>query len=234
LDRERHDVDSKLGDNDSDWFDVSGHRVGKRDALPLVARFTNDRWDNTVGVCDRLDTRLDDGTLGSSTARGASRSYCSGPRRPPLTRVTQAERRELRLADSSGADSEPAIEGDSVCALFEQCLLPLASNVDAAFVAPWLHAFRSFTTPRSLFASASRCAASTRWRLSTRASEARSATRSCRARAPKSATCSTRGCCGTTRATCSPTASCFADCCAFLAQRTRPHALAQRPVGQLQ
>ncbi len=44
---------------------MSGDRVGKRHALPLVARFTNDRWDNTVGVCDRFDTRLDDGALGS-------------------------------------------------------------------------------------------------------------------------------------------------------------------------
>ncbi len=51
--------------NGSDWFDVSGDRVGKRHALPLVARFTTDRWDNTVGVCDRFDTRLDDGALGS-------------------------------------------------------------------------------------------------------------------------------------------------------------------------
>jgi hypothetical protein len=45
--------------HDSDWIEVSGDRVGKRHAL--VARFTNDRWDNTVGVCDLLDT----GTLGS-------------------------------------------------------------------------------------------------------------------------------------------------------------------------
>jgi hypothetical protein len=51
--------------NDSDWFDVSGDRVGKRRALPLVACFTTDRWDNTVGVCDRFDARLDDGALGS-------------------------------------------------------------------------------------------------------------------------------------------------------------------------
>ncbi len=44
------------------------------------------------------------------------------------------------------------IEGGSVRALFEQRLLPLASGVDAAFVALWwLHTFRSFTTPRSLF-----------------------------------------------------------------------------------
>jgi hypothetical protein len=55
----------------------------------------------------------------------------------------------------------------------------------------WLHTFRWFTTPRSLFDCLS---ASTRWRRSTRASAARSATRSCHARAPRSATCSTRGC----------------------------------------
>ena len=65
IDRERPDVDSKLGDNGSDLFDVSGDRVGKRHALPLVARFTNDRWDNAVGVCDQFDTRLDDDALGS-------------------------------------------------------------------------------------------------------------------------------------------------------------------------
>jgi hypothetical protein len=38
---------------------------------------------------------------------------------PPLARVTQAERRELRLAVSSAAGSEPAIEGGSVRAPFE-------------------------------------------------------------------------------------------------------------------
>jgi hypothetical protein len=39
-----------------------------------------------------------------------------------------------------------------VRALLEQRLLPLASGVDAAFVALWwLHTVRSFTTPRSLF-----------------------------------------------------------------------------------
>jgi hypothetical protein len=66
LDRERPDVDStSWAANDRDWIDVSGDRVGKRHALPLVARFTNDRWDNTVGVCDQFDTRLDDGALGS-------------------------------------------------------------------------------------------------------------------------------------------------------------------------
>ena len=38
LDHERPDVDSKLGGNGSDWFDVSGARVRQRHALPLVAR----------------------------------------------------------------------------------------------------------------------------------------------------------------------------------------------------
>ncbi len=66
LDLERSDVDStSWAANCSDWIDVSGDRVGKRHALPRVARFTTDRWDNTVGVCDRFDTRLDDCALGS-------------------------------------------------------------------------------------------------------------------------------------------------------------------------
>jgi hypothetical protein len=55
LDRERSNVDSKLG--------------GKRQRLVRRAvsraRFTDDRWDNPTDVCDRLDTRLDDGALGS-------------------------------------------------------------------------------------------------------------------------------------------------------------------------
>jgi hypothetical protein len=118
--------------HDSDWIEVSGDRVGNVTRFRLIARFTNDRWDNTVGVCDRFDTQLDDGALGSF----------HGSRR-----VTQAERHELRLAVSSAAGSEPAIEGGSACALFEQRLVPLASGVDAAIVA---HTF-SFTTPRSLF-----------------------------------------------------------------------------------
>jgi hypothetical protein len=33
LDRERPDVDAKLGGNGSDWVDVSGNRVGKRHAF---------------------------------------------------------------------------------------------------------------------------------------------------------------------------------------------------------
>ncbi len=55
LDRERSNVDSKLG--------------GKRQRLVRRAvsraRFTDDRWDNPADVCDRLDTRLDDDALGS-------------------------------------------------------------------------------------------------------------------------------------------------------------------------
>ncbi len=147
LDRERPDVDSKLGDN----FDVSGDRVGKRHALPLVARFTNDRWDNTVGVCDRLDTRLRRQRARQLHGSWRVTQFLQWAAPPPLARVTQAEWHERRLAVSTAAGSEPAIEGGSVRALFEQRLLPLASGLDAAFVALWLHTFRSFTTPRSLF-----------------------------------------------------------------------------------
>jgi hypothetical protein len=102
LDRERHDVDStSWAANDRDWIDVSGDRVGKRHALPLVARFTNDRWDNTVGVCDRFDTRLDDSALGSFDGSRRVTQFLQWAAPPPLARVTQAERRELRLAISS-------------------------------------------------------------------------------------------------------------------------------------
>jgi hypothetical protein len=132
---ERPDVVFKLGDNDRDWVDVSGDRVGKRHALPLVARFTNDRWDNTVGVCDRFDTQLDADALGSFHGSRRVTQLLQWAAPPPLARVTQAERRELRFAVSSVAGSELAIEGGSVRALFEQRLLPLVSGVDAAFVA---------------------------------------------------------------------------------------------------
>jgi hypothetical protein len=120
LDRERPDVDFKLGDNGSDWFEVSGDRVGKRHALPLVARFrlsrasacralplvarfTNDRWDTTVGVCDRFDTRLDDGTLGSFHGSRCVTQFLQWAAPSPLARVTQAEWHELRLAVSTAA-----------------------------------------------------------------------------------------------------------------------------------
>ena len=65
LDRERHDVDSKLGDNDSDWHDVSGDRVGKRHALPLVARFT--KTSGTIRLVFAIGSTpsFDDGALSS-------------------------------------------------------------------------------------------------------------------------------------------------------------------------
>jgi hypothetical protein len=199
------DVDSKLGGNGSDWIDVSGDRVRQRHALPCRASPTTAgsmRLVFAIGSTPGSTTTRS----AASTTRGASRSFCSGPRRAPLARVTQAERRELRLAVSSVAGSELAIEGGSVRALFEQRLLPLASGVDAAFALGCTRSARSRRRARSSTissaASASRCAASSRWRRSTSASAARSATRSC----PRSASCSTRGC-GTTRATFSPTAS---------------------------
>jgi hypothetical protein len=134
----------------------------------------------------------------------------------PLLLVTQAERRELRLAVSRAA----------VRALFEQCLLPLASGVDAVLCRALgctrsaCSRGRARSSTVSSTASASRCAASSCWRRSTRASAARSATRSCRAFAPRSATCLTRGC-GTTRATFSPTASCLPTGAAVGAARRR-------------
>jgi hypothetical protein len=68
LDRERPDVDSKLGDNGSDWFDVSG------DASANVTRF---RLLRSVRRPASTTARL-----AASPTRGASRSYCSGLRRP--------------------------------------------------------------------------------------------------------------------------------------------------------
>ena len=94
---------------------------------------------------------FDDGALGSFHGSLCVTQFLQWAAPSPLARVTQAERRELRLAVSSVAGSEPAIEGGTVRALFEQRLLPLASGVDAAFVALWLHTVRSFSTPRSLF-----------------------------------------------------------------------------------
>ena len=209
LDRERPYVDYKLAANGIDWFDVSGDRVGKRHALPLVARFTNDRWDTTVGVCDRFDTRLDDGALGSFHGSRRVTQFLQWAAPPPLARVTQAERRELRLAVSSR--------------LSEQRLLPLASGVDAAFVALWwLHAFRLFTTPRWLFdCLVDRFGKPLRRFDALAPLNARlkrlAAQRDRLACEPRSATCSTGGC----RHYASDflaDSDLFADCCAFLAQ----------------
>jgi hypothetical protein len=71
---------------------VNGDRVGKRHALPLVARFTTNRWDTTVGVCDRFDTRLDDGALGSFHGSRRVAQFLQWAAPPPLACVTQAER----------------------------------------------------------------------------------------------------------------------------------------------
>ena len=87
--------------NGSDWFDVSGDRVRQRHALPLVARFTNDRWDNTVGVCDRFDARSTTARSAAFTTRRRVTQFLQWAAPSPLARVTQAERRELRLAVSS-------------------------------------------------------------------------------------------------------------------------------------
>jgi hypothetical protein len=74
LDRERPDVDSNLGGNGSDWFDVSGDRVGNVTRYRLSrARFTDDRWDNPIPATSAIETMFaigstpgfDDGALGS-------------------------------------------------------------------------------------------------------------------------------------------------------------------------
>jgi hypothetical protein len=79
LDRERPDVDSKL--DDSDWFNVSGDRVGKRHALRL-SRATPTTA-GTIRLVFAIGSTPASTTARSaaSTARGTSRSYCSGPRR---------------------------------------------------------------------------------------------------------------------------------------------------------
>jgi hypothetical protein len=90
-----------LGGNGSDWFDVSGDRVGN------VTRFRLSRASPTTAVTIRLVFAIGS-TPGSSTARsaastarGASRSFWQWASLSPLARVTQAERRELRLTVSS-------------------------------------------------------------------------------------------------------------------------------------
>jgi hypothetical protein len=87
------------------------------------------RWDNTVGVCDRFDTRLDDGVLGSFPDSRRVTQFLQWAAPPPLVRVLQAEWHELRLAISKRS------RASDVRTLFEQRLLQMASGVDAAFVA---------------------------------------------------------------------------------------------------
>jgi hypothetical protein len=102
LDCERPDVDSKLGDNDSDWIDVNGDRI-RQTSRASACRALHQRPLGQIRLVFAISSTPGSTTarLAASTARGASRSFCSGPRRPPLARVTQAERRELRLAVSS-------------------------------------------------------------------------------------------------------------------------------------
>jgi hypothetical protein len=103
----------------------------------------------------------------------------------------------------------------------------------------WLHTFRSFTTPRSLFdCLVDRFGKPLRRFNALAPLDARSqrlaAQRDRVAHARRrSATFSTRGCCGTASDFLADS-ELFADCCTSLEQRRATHALAQRPVGQLQ
>jgi hypothetical protein len=166
LDRERHDVDSKRRQRQR--LVRRERRARRQTSRASACGALHHRLQGQYGWCLRSVRHPASTTTRSaaSTARGASRSFCSGPRRPPLARVTQAERRELRLAVSSAVGSESAIEGGSVRAVFEQRLLLLASGVDALLAAhvPLVHDARARSSTVSSTASASRCAASTRWR----------------------------------------------------------------------
>jgi hypothetical protein len=66
---------------------------------------------------------FDDGALGSFHGSRRVTQFLQWASPPPLARVTQVERCELRLAVSSAAGSESLIEGGSVRAHFEQSLL---------------------------------------------------------------------------------------------------------------
>jgi hypothetical protein len=121
-DRERTDVDSKLGGK--------RHRLVRRERRPR-------RQTRRASACRSLHHRPL-GQYGWCLRSARHPGSFHGSRRvtqflqwaapPPLARVTQAERRELRLAVSSAASSEPAIEGGNVRALFEQRLMPLARH----------------------------------------------------------------------------------------------------------
>jgi hypothetical protein len=95
LDREWPDVDSKLGGKRQRLArDVSGDRVGNvtRNRLSCV-RFTNDRWDNPIDVCDRLDAWLRR-RRARQLRRLAARHAVSAVGRPrPLDRRLRAGRR---------------------------------------------------------------------------------------------------------------------------------------------
>jgi hypothetical protein len=149
LDRERSPTSIRSWvANGNDWFDVKRRNV---------TRFRLSRASPTTAGTIRLVFAIGStpasttARSAASTARGASRSFCSGPRRPRW----RASRRPSGASCVSPSRVRLAVSRRlraAVCALFEQRLLPLASGVDAAFVAcSWLLTFRSFTTPRSLF-----------------------------------------------------------------------------------
>jgi hypothetical protein len=122
----------------------------QRRALPLVARFTTTA--GTLRFAIDSTTGLDDGALDSFHGSRRVTQLLQGRAVPPLARVTQAERRELRLAVSSAAGSEPAIESGSVRdALRTAPAAPRRATSTGPLSRSWLHTFRSFTTPRSLF-----------------------------------------------------------------------------------
>jgi hypothetical protein len=99
LDCERPDVDSKLGGKRQRLVRRE-RRLRRQTSSASACRALHQRPLGQYGWCLRSVRHPASTTTRSaaSTARGASRS---GPRRPPLARVTQAERRELRLAISS-------------------------------------------------------------------------------------------------------------------------------------
>ncbi len=90
---------------------------------------------------------FDDGALSSFHVHGSRRvtQFLQWAAPSPLARVTQAERRELRLAVSSRLRAAVcARSSNSACCRWRAASTrPLSRS--------WLHTFRSFTTPRSLF-----------------------------------------------------------------------------------
>ena len=193
LDRERPDVDSKLGGN--------RQRLDRREsaiAFGNVKRFRLSRASPLTAGTIRLVLAIGSTTTArsaASTARGASRSFCSGPRRPRWcasrrpsgascaspSRVRLSASRRLRAA---------------VCARPSNSACCRASGVDAAFVALGCtrsarsrrHA-RSSTVWRSATPSSSSSAITSRTRAAMRAAALRA--RSGRGRRLTMRACST-------------------------------------------
>jgi hypothetical protein len=174
LDHERPDVDSKLGGNGSDWFDVSGDRVGNVTRLTFRLSRASPTTVGTIRLVFAIGSTpfFDNGALGSfhssrrvtqllqwaapsrwCASRTPSGASCASP-----SRVRLAVSRRLRAALCARSSNS------ACCRWRAASTRPLSRS--------WLHTFLSFTTPRSSTvsstASANRCAASTRWRRSTR------------------------------------------------------------------